>query len=103
MNKVYLHATLKLRIGGYERFCDSIAKQVPILESYGWKLVGAWVTVVGRVYTVIDIWEISDANAFFETTAKWRETPEFHEFRAVTSQVVEEEVLTMVRKCPYSP
>ncbi len=103
MNKLYLHATLKIRIGGYERFCEAIAKQVPILEGYGWKLVGAWVTVIGRVSTVIDVWEIPDANSFFDATEKWREGPAFQAFRAVTSEVVEEEVLTMVRKVPYSP
>ena len=103
MSKLYLHATLKIRIGGYERFCEAMAKQVPILESYGWKLVGAWVTVVGRVYNVIDVWEIPDANSFFDATDKWRQGPLFKEFRTVTAEVLEEEILTMVRKAPYSP
>ena len=103
MNKLYIHATLKLRLGGYERFCESMAKQIPILESYGWKLVGAWVTPVGRVNTVIDVWEIPDANSFFDATDRWRATPEFQEFRAVTAEVVEEEILSMARKVPYSP
>lgn len=103
MSKLYLHATLKIRIGGYERFCEAMAKQVPVLESYGWKLVGAWVTTVGRVYNVIDVWEIPDANSFFEATEQWRGTQAYSEFRAVTSEVLEEEILTMVRKTPYSP
>ena len=68
MNSVYLHATLKLKIGGYERFCESMAQQVPVLESFGWKLLGAWVMVIGRVSTVVDVWEIPDANSFFEAT-----------------------------------
>jgi len=29
MSKVHVHATLKVRIGGYERFCEAMAKQVP--------------------------------------------------------------------------
>ena len=103
MSAVYLHATLKIRIGGYERFCESIAQQVPILESFGWKLIGAWTTVVGQVSTVVDIWEIPDANSFFDATGKWRNTPAFQAFRAVTSEVLEEEILTMVVKTPYSP
>jgi hypothetical protein len=103
MGKLYLHATLKIRIGSYDRFCEAMAKQVPVLESHGWKLVGAWVTIVGRVHTVIDVWEIPDANTFFDATALWRETEAFREFRAVTSEVLEDEVLTMVAKVPYSP
>ena len=103
MNELYVHATLQVRIGGYERFCEAMAKQLPILEGHGWKLVGAWTTAVGRVCTVIDLWKIPDANAFFEVTAKWRAGPEFKEFRAVTSEVLIEEHITMVTKVPYSP
>ena len=103
MSELFLHATLNIRLGGYERFCESMAKQVPVLENLGWKLAGAYVTSVGRVYTVIDVWEIPDANSFFTATEEWRKTPEYQDFKAVTAEVVEEEVLTMVKKVPYSP
>jgi NIPSNAP len=103
MDKVYLHATLKIKIGSYDRFCKSMAEQIPVLESLGWKLVGAWTMVVGRVSTIVDVWEIPDANSFFEATGKWRQTAAFTAFRAVTSEVVEEEILTMCKKVSYSP
>jgi hypothetical protein len=103
MTQLYVHATLKVRIGGYERFCDALAKMVPMLEAGGWKLVGAWVTRVGRVYTVIDLWEIPDANAFFDATAKMRAHPGFPAIHAALSEVLEEEVVTLVNKAPYSP
>lgn len=103
MSNLYLHATLKIRHGCFERFCEAKARQVPVLEGYGWKLIGGWVTVVGRVYTVINIWEVSDANLFFETAAKWRDTPAGEAFRAVTAEVVEEEVITMMKKTSYCP
>jgi hypothetical protein len=103
MSKLYVHAVLRIRIGGYERFCDAMAKQLPVLEGLGWKLVGAWTPQVGRICTVIDLWEIPDANSFFEVTAKWRQGPEFAAFRAVTSEVMVEEEISMVSKVPYSP
>lgn len=103
MSKVYLHATLKLKIGEYDRFCESMAKQIPVLEGLGWKLVGGWVTLIGQVQTIIDIWEIPDANAFFDVTEKWKETAAYKEFKAITAEVLEEEMLTMVKKVPYSP
>ena len=93
MTKVYVHATLKIRIGGYERFCEAMAQQLPVLEGYGWKLLGAWTTAVGRVCTVIDLWELEDANAFFEVTAKWRAGPEFQAFRARFDHVTAESLL----------
>jgi hypothetical protein len=103
MDKVYVHATLKVRIGGYERFCDALAKMVPILETGGWKLVGAWVTRVGRVFTVIDLWELPDANTFFKATTTMRAHPGFPAIHEVLSDVVEEEIVTMVNKTSYSP
>lgn len=103
MSEIYIHATLKVRIGGYERFAEAMARQVPVLESYGWKLEGGWVTKLGRVYTVIHIWKLPDANTFFEATAQWRETTAYQEFRAVTADVLEDEVLSLVGKTPYSP
>mgnify|MGYP001566392635 CR=1 FL=1 len=56
MSNLFIHATLKIRIGGYDKFAKAMAKQVPIAESYGWKLRAAFVTMVGRVYTAPHIW-----------------------------------------------
>jgi hypothetical protein len=99
---LYLHVTLKVRMDGYQRFCDAMANQVPIIESYGWKLVGAWVTTVGRLHTVIDIWEIPDANAYDEVMRKVAARPDYQQFWDLLAETLEEEVVTMVRKVPYS-
>ena len=100
---VYVHAILKLKIGSYDRFCAAMATQVGILEQHGWKLIGGYTTAIGSVCTIIDLWELEDANAFFEANAKWRAHPEFAAFRAVTSEAVLEESISMVTKVPYSP
>lgn len=103
MEKIYIHARLKLRIGGYDEFCEAIKAQVPVLEKHGWKLVGAWTSVVGQICTVIDLWELPDANTFFDALALWRGSPELARFREVTTKVVIEEEIQMMRKVPYSP
>jgi hypothetical protein len=103
MPPIYVHATIKIRIGGYGRFCEVMAKQVPILEACGWKLLGAWSTQVGPICTIIDLWELPDANAFFEGKAKWVEDPIFAEFRAMSTEIMIEEMVTMANKVPYSP
>jgi hypothetical protein len=104
MSKIYLHAKVKMRHGaGIERFVEAKAKQVPVLEGYGWRLVGGWAAISGRVYEVINIWEIPGADVFLETAAKWRASPEGQAFRAVTAEVVEEEVVTLLKALPYSP
>ena len=68
MSGLYVHATLKLRTGGYDKFCEILGQMKPMFEDFGWKLTGAWTTGVGRIYTVIHIWEIGDANNFFQVT-----------------------------------
>ncbi len=102
MGKVYAHAVLKVRIGRYDEFCVAMAKQVVILEGLGWKLVGAWTSAVGQICTVVDLWELEDANAYFDVTAKWRSDPSFLEFRAVTKEVLIEETISLMLKAPYS-
>jgi hypothetical protein len=101
MSKLYLHATIKVKHGQLDRFVEAKAAQVPVLEGYGWKLVGGWTNIFGRLYTVVNIWEVPDAATFMETAAKWRASPEGQAFRAVTAEVVEEEVLELMRGLPY--
>ena len=104
MEKLYVHATLKVRgTKGYERFCELMAGQRAILEASGWRMIGAWRTAVGPVFNVIHVWEIESANAYFEATAKMRGNPAFDAFKTMTSEVLDEEIVAMLRPTPYSP
>lgn len=100
---VYLHVTLKVRMDGYQRFCEAMAKAVPIIEELGWKLRGAWVTSVGRLHTVVDLWELEDANMYASVMEQFAQHPYHQEFWQVLGETLEEEVVTMMRKVPYSP
>ncbi len=103
MAKALLHARLQIKIGGYERFCQVMAKQVVINEGFGWKLHGAWVNTTGRVYLVNHMWELPDANSFFDATTAWRAGTDYAEFRDGCAATVDEETLSFVRLTPYSP
>jgi hypothetical protein len=99
----YVLATLRVKYGQLERLSDAMKKLVPIMEEQGWKLVGAYSPIVGDFKQVIDIWEVPDANAAAEGLfAAWNRE-DFPEVMAVLSEVVEEEVLQIVVKTPYSP
>jgi NIPSNAP len=63
MAPVYLHSKIKLKYGQLGAFNDAMADAKPIVEEHGWKLVGAWSTMIGDLNEVHDIWEIKDANA----------------------------------------
>jgi NIPSNAP len=104
MSTLYVHATIKLRNpSGVERFCEAKAKIVPILETSGWKLVGAWGTILGRMYTLINVYEVPSLESYLETAAKWKDTADGKAFRTVAAEVVEEETISVMRKLPYGP
>jgi hypothetical protein len=54
------------------------------------------------LHTVIDIWEIPDANAYDEVMRKVAARPDYQQFWDLLAETLEEEVVTMVRKVPYS-
>lgn len=102
MSKI-VHAQLKVRIGGYKKFCESMAKLVPVQESIGWKLRGAYCTRVGRVFNIVHIWEIPDANSFFDALDNMVQSPVYPAFSGGLAETVEEENIAMCIKTPYCP
>ena len=48
-----------------------------VMEENGWKLVGAWSTVIGDLHEVHDLWEVEDANTVPNGFAGAFEDPEF--------------------------
>ena len=99
----FLHATLKIRPGSVSRFNAVLGEMKPALEAEGWRLVGAWSTTVGRLSEIVDVWELPDANAFSNVLAAVSHDPRFPLWYAELNAVVEEEVLKLMSKVPYSP
>jgi hypothetical protein len=58
-----LHVRLKLRYAVNDRWNETFAQMVEPLERHGWKLLGAYQTLIGEITEVIHIWSIEDANA----------------------------------------
>jgi hypothetical protein len=100
---VYLHVTLKIYQGKVEKLCEILSHLVPLLEKRGWKLVGAYQNVIGRLNTVVDLWQLPDANAVESVLAAAWQEPEFQKWAAELEGCVEEEVLQIMTKVPYSP
>src|SRR5579864_4639388 len=91
-----VHAQLKLRIGGYNKFCESMPKLVALQESCGWKLLGAYCTRLGRVYNIVHIWEIPDANSFFDAIENMTAKPAIYAtFSGGLAETIEEENIAM--------
>ncbi len=98
----YLHVTLKIRQGKMGLFNATLKEMVPVLEGEGWQLVGAWVTSIGRLNTVVDLWEMPDANAVASVLGAVGKHPEMRRWAAQLAESVEEETLQVMVKTPYS-
>jgi hypothetical protein len=99
----YLLASLKVRYGQQLRFNEVMSHLKPALERSGWKLIGAYQTAIGPLNSVVDLWEVNNPNAVTETLAAVRRDPEFAQWAAQLPELVEEEVLQLMSKLPYSP
>ncbi len=100
---LYAYANVKVKYGQLAAFNEAMVTVKRVMESHGWKLVGAWMTLIGDLHEVHDLWEVEDANAVPAAFAAAYEDPDF--VKAVTdlAQIADREVLTLVTKTPYSP
>jgi hypothetical protein len=93
---VYLQASLKLRAGKLQDFTKLLNTLLPVVGKHGWKLLGSYACVVGRLNTAVDLWELPDAAALQAALSD----PEMAKFAPQISEIVEDETLTLLTKLP---
>ena len=99
----YLHVILKIRPGMMARFNTLMTELREHAEARGWKLEGAWVTTIGRLNTVVDLWRIPDANSVPSMLMQLASLPDWPRLEPELAACVEDEVTQVVAKLPYSP
>lgn len=93
---IYLQASLKLRPGKLPDFIKLLNELTPVVGKHGWKLVGSYANVVGRLNGVVDLWELPNAAAIQAAL----EDPKMQEYGPKIGDIVEDETLTMLNKLP---
>ncbi|MFZ0971885.1 MAG: NIPSNAP family protein [Solirubrobacteraceae bacterium] len=99
----YVYANVKVKYGQLPAFYEAMVTVKRVMEENGWKLVGAWSTVIGDLHEVHDMWEVDDANTVPAAFAAAYEDPEFVQAAAEVAAAAERETLSLVMKTPYSP
>jgi hypothetical protein len=99
----YVYANVKVKYGQLPAFFDQMVIIKRVMEKNGWKLVGAWSTVIGDLHEVHDLWEVEDVNAVPNGFAGAYEDPDLVQAAAQLSTIADREVLSLVTKTPYSP
>ena len=100
---LYAYANVKIKYGQLAAFNETMVTVKRVMEANGWKLVGAWMTVIGDLHEVHDLWEVADANTVPAAFAKAYEDPEFVAAVTRIAGVTDREVLSLIEKTPYSP
>lgn len=93
---VYMTASIKLHPGKLPAFIELINKLTPVVGKHGWRLVGSYASVVGRLNTVLDLWELPEPNA----VEKALSDPELQKYGAEIAEIVEDEQLAILTKLP---
>ena len=94
---MYLQASIKLYPGKQQDFIALLNDLIPIInKKHGWKLLGSYAGTISRLNTVVDMWEVPDANAVTALLAD----PDFQKWGPRISEIVEDEVLTILTKLP---
>jgi len=95
---VYLQASLKLRAGKLQDFVSMLNSLTPVLGKHGWKLLGSYASVVGRLNTVVDLWELPNEAAIQAALSD----SEMAKYASRIGEIVEDETLTLLNKLPIS-
>ena len=96
---VYLLAHIKLRAGKVQKFTEMLGALTPLVEKHdGWKLQGSYYNVIGRLDSVVDVWEIPDANSIQTTLESASRDPEFHKWVPVIQECIEDETFQVMSK-----
>ncbi|HLW69727.1 MAG TPA: NIPSNAP family protein [Candidatus Binataceae bacterium] len=93
---VYMTASVKLHHGKLQDFIALLNDIIPMLGKHGWKLHGSYAGIIGRLNTVVDLWELPDANA----VEKALSDPDFQKFIPRIKEIVEDETLAVLTKLP---
>jgi len=93
---------LKIYQGQMEKFCEVMAGVLPFLEERGWKLLAAYQHIIGRQNTIVDIWEIPDANSVEKTPGAVNQLGSFRDLAGQLKAVIEEKVLQVMIKASYN-
>ena len=98
---VYLFASVKLKSGSVGQFTELLQNVAPVLGRLGgWKLIGSYFNSIGRMNSVVDVWQLPDANAVQSTLDKAAQDPEWQKWVPVIEGIVEDETLQVLTKLP---
>ena len=95
---VHMLSSIHVRPGKTPELLELLRDEVfPILEGKaGWKLLGCFEQRVGRLNTLVDLWELDDYNHFHLAFAAYRADPDYPAIRQRLDALIEQETLVFM-------
>lgn len=98
----YLHVKLQLVRGKHRTFTTAMGEMAPVLEEYGWRLIGAFTPVIGRLGAVYHVWSVPSADGMVSALDRVRDHPDARRWHDMFAESVADEALELVRPTSYS-
>ena len=95
---VYLHYSIKLRAGRQRDFVSLLNSLTSVVAKHGWKLLGSYASVVGRLNTVVDLWELPNEAAIQAPLSD----SEVAKLASRFGEIIEDQTVTLLNKLPIS-
>jgi hypothetical protein len=80
----------------------AMAEMAPVLEEYGWRLVGAFTPAIGRLGAVYHVWRVPSPDGVTDALNRVRAHPQARRWHDAFADSVEDEALELVRPTSYS-
>jgi hypothetical protein len=95
-----MQSTIHVRPGKMATMLGIIRDRlVPILQDgAGWRLLGCYEQRVGRLNTLVDLWELDDYEHFTRAFAAYQADPHYPALRLLIDECVEQETLVFLEK-----
>lgn len=100
---LYLHVKIQLVRGKHDVFTSAMGEMAAVLEEYGWRLIGAFSPMVGRLGAVYHVWRVPSADGVVEALTRVRAHPDAPRWHDAFAESIEDEALELVRPTSYSP
>lgn len=98
---IFMHATLTPVPGRLTDLADTVAWLKKGLERSGMTLRRAWASTSGGPGTMVDLWELPDANTLVDALTAAAAHPRHDETMAELATVLDDEVLRLLSPAPH--
>ena len=101
---MHVHASMTLAPGQAQTVSDLLARSLPLIARLGWKLAASFRLLNGPTRTILNLWDIPDANAFISLGGQIAQDPELLAIMgALEEDMIHNELTLISQTMPASP